>query len=210
MSQGAACGFRQLASGGVGVILDRAGRDRYEAGNFSQGGGYYYGWGALLDLGAEGDRYEGSRYSLAFAAHSAVGSLLDAGGDDRYRGWVGAQCSAAWDLCVTAFLDDAGDDIYETGPGFSVGASAHNGFSLFCDRAGRDAYRVAPARAGPNDYHGGPSVSVFVDAGGAADVYAAGGLVDGGQALAPAVGVGLDLPCPLEGATDGVLDALRR
>jgi hypothetical protein len=210
MSQGASCGFRQLASGGVGVLLDRAGRDRYEAGNFSQGGGYYFGWGALLDLGPEADRYEGSRYSLGFGAHSGVGSFLDAGGNDRYRGWVGAQCSAAWDLSVTVFLDDAGDDIYETGPGFAVGAAAHNGFSLFVDRAGRDAYRVAPARAGPNDYHGGPSVAVFVDAGGGADVYAAGGLADDGQAVAPAVGIGVDLPGPLEGATDGVLDGLKR
>jgi hypothetical protein len=200
MSQGASVGFRQVASGGIAVLLDEGGSDRYEAGNFSQGGGYYYGWGLLADLGPEGDLYEGSRYAQGFAAHSALGSLWDEAGDDRYRSWVGASLSAAWDLSVTVFLDDAGDDRYQPGPGFSLGASAHNGFSLFVDRAGNDHYALGPARAGPNDYHGGPSVSVFLDAGGQQDVYAGGGLRDQAAALHPRSGVALDLKGPLESA----------
>lgn len=210
MSQGASCGFRQLASGGIAVLLDRGGADRYEAGNFSQGGGYYFGWGALLDLGAGPDRYEGSRYAQGFAAHSALGSLLDEGGDDVYRGWVGAQVAAAWDLCATAFLDDAGDDVYETGAGFSVGAAAHNGVALFCDGGGRDRYRVEPGKAGPNDYHGGPSLSLFLDAGGEPDRYEGGGLADGRLAVAADAALSVDLPVPLEAATDEVLDRLPR
>jgi hypothetical protein len=210
MSQGSAVGFRQVASGGVAALIDDGGRDRYEAGNFSQGGGYYFGWGLLSDLGDDDDVYEGSRYSLGFAAHSALGSFVDEGGDDRYRGWVGAQASAAWDLCVTCFLDDGGDDVYETGPGFSVGASAHNGFSLFVDRAGRDRYGVGPGRAGPNDYHGGGSVSVFIDAGGDPDEYRAGGLADGKAVVGPDVQAIIDLSTALEDATDELLDAALR
>jgi hypothetical protein len=209
VSQGAAFGFRQVASAGVAVLLDVGGCDLYEAGNFSQGCGYYFGWGALIDLpGGEpaDDQYEGSRYAQGAAAHSALGSFLDAGGDDRYRGWVGANQGAAWDLSVTAFLEDAGDDRYEPGPGFSIGASAHNGLALFVDRAGRDRYLVGPGLAGPNDYHGGPSASVFLDAGGDADQYEGGGLADGGVAAGAQVGLRIDLPGPLD-AGDAFLES---
>jgi hypothetical protein len=208
MSQGSAVGFRHVASGGVAALVDDGGADRYEAGNFSQGGGYYFGWGALADLGDADDVYEGSRYACGFAAHSAVGSFVDEGGDDRYRGWVGAQCGAAWDLCVTSFADDDGDDRYETGPGFSIGASAHNGVALFVDRAGEDHYVVAPGRAGPNDYHGGFSVSIFLDAGGDQDEYAGGGLEDGKATALADAGVLVDLPGDLEALSDEELEAL--
>lgn len=208
MSQGSSVGFRHFASGGVAALVDDGGRDRYEAGNFSQGGGYYFGWGLLTDLGEEDDVYEGSRYSVGFAAHSALGSFIDRGGNDRYRGWVGAQASAAWDLAVTCFLEDGGDDAYETGPGFSVGASAHNGVSVFVDRAGRDTYRVGPGKAGPNDYHGGTSVSVFIDAGGQEDDYQGGGAANGSAALADDASIVVDLPGALEDATDEVLGRL--
>lgn len=200
-SQGAAFGFRQVASAGVAVLLDRGGCDSYEAGNFSQGCGYYFGWGALIDLsGGEpsDDVYEGSRYGQAAAAHSALGSLLDDAGSDRYRGWVGAEQGAAWDLSVTAFLEDGGDDRYEPGPGFSIAAAAHNGLALFVDRGGKDRYGVGPGQGGPNDYHGGPSVSVFVDAGGDADEYLGGGMADTVAAGSGLVGLRLDLPGPLE------------
>ncbi len=48
-SQGSAIGFRGLASGGIGMLADLSGNDRYEAGHFSQGGGYYFAWGLLYD-----------------------------------------------------------------------------------------------------------------------------------------------------------------
>jgi hypothetical protein len=201
MSQGSAVGFRHQASGGIAILLDDGGSDVYEAGNFSQGGGYFFGWGSLVDLGAQADRYEGSRYSLGFSAHSALGSLWEDGGDDIYRGWVGAQLSAAWDLSVTSFLDEAGDDRYEPGPGFSVGASAHNGFSLFVDGGGEDSYRVGPGKAGPNTYHSGESLSIFVDAGGHTDRYVGGGLANGKASVQPLVGIALDVGVPVEELT---------
>ncbi|MGE0708296.1 MAG: PDZ domain-containing protein [Planctomycetota bacterium] len=207
MSQGASFGFRHVASGGVGVLFDDGGRDRYEAGNFSQGGGYYYAWGALIDRGQGDDRYEGSRYAQGWAAHSALGSLWDEGGDDRYLGWVGANAGAAWDLSATCFLEDAGDDRYEVGPGFGPGASAHNGLSLFVDRGGADRYEMQVGQAGPNDYHGGLSLSFFFDAGGQADRYA-GGLADGTGAVDGQTSARLDLPVPLEAADEALLRRL--
>lgn len=171
MSQGAAIGFRNYASGGIALLVDHQGRDVYEAGNFSQGGGYYYGWGALVDLGATRDRYEGSRYAQGFAAHSALGSFWDDGGDDEYHSFVGASQGAAWDLSVTVFMDDWGNDRYQGGPAFSHGVAAHNGVSVFVDGGGRDTYAVAPGRVGPNDYHGGQSVALVLDLGGEPDRY---------------------------------------
>lgn len=166
-SQGAACGFRTLASGGLGLLLDLSGEDRYVAGNFSQGGGYYFGLGMLGDLGKDDDRYLGSRYAQAFSAHSAGGLLYEQGGDDRYAGMVGALQGAAWDLSFSIFIDAAGDDHYDGAPSFSLGASAHNGWALFIDRDGQDSYRHGngPARSGPNSYHGGVSMSLFIDGG---------------------------------------------
>ncbi|WP_432471404.1 PDZ domain-containing protein [Amphritea sp. HPY] len=208
MSQGAGIGFRHLSSGGIGVLLDDGGKDFYEAGNFSQGGGYYFGWGLLIDLGVDPDRYEGSRYAQGFASHSALGSFLDEGGNDIYKSWVGAGNSAAWDLSATVFLDDGGNDHYAAGSGFSLGASAHNGFALFVDHDGEDLYQITPGRAGPNSYHGGSSLSIFVDAGGQSDRYEGGGLSDEQGRIKGETGVLLDLPETIKNADDVILKRL--
>lgn len=204
MSQGAAAGFRHRASGGIAVLLDDGGEDSYEAGNFSQGGGYYFAWGLLIDLGDDADRYEGSRYAQGFATHSALGAFWDEGGNDTYRSWVGAANAAAWDLSAALFLDDQGDDRYRDNAAFSLGASAHNGFALFVDRDGRDRYGAVPGRAGPNDYQDGDSISVFIDAGGQKDHYRHGGLTDGRGMVSGETGLRIDLPVTIE-AVDGAL-----
>ncbi len=167
-SQGCGMGFRTLASGGLGLLLDAGGSDRMEAGNFSQGGGYYYGMGVLAARGSEDDLYIGSRYNQGFCAHQAVGVFLESGGNDRYTTRQGVAQGLAWDESVTLFLDEAGDDSYNGGGFFSLGASAHNSVCFFIDRGGDDDYEYPPGvgRAGGNDYHGGTSLSFFVDEGG--------------------------------------------
>jgi hypothetical protein len=170
-AQGCGTGIRCHAdwtmsrSGGLGILIDGQGDDRYEAGTFSQGGGYFFGWGLLLDGGQGNDDYLGTRYAQGFAAHSAIGYFEDEGGNDRYRSQVGVIAGAAWDLSAVAFVDRGGDDVYEGGF-FSLGASAHNGFCLFMELGGKDTYLgTSPGEAGPNDYHGGTSLSVFANEG---------------------------------------------
>jgi hypothetical protein len=165
-SQGCAIGFRGLLSGGIALLYDTAGKDRYEAGNFSQGGGYYFGIGMLRDGGNGDDAFIGSRYNQGFAAHQSIGYLEDEGGDDFYTTRHAVAQSIAWDEAITAFIDRAGNDVYEGGASFSQGSSAHNGFSLFLDLGGRNrfVYDTAQGSAGPNDYHGGASFSLFVAA----------------------------------------------
>lgn len=201
MSQGCGLGLREVrASGGIGLLADLYGNDRYEAGHFSQGGGYYFGWG-LLHEGAGNDAYVGSRYAQGFAAHQALGTFEDGGGDDHYdtRQSVAQGCS--WDETVVTFLDRGGNDVYE-GDGFCKGASAHNGFCLFIDYGGDDIYRgAAPARAGPNDYHEGTSLSVVIDAGGGKDAYE-GEARDGAVTRNGAHGVFMDLMNDLANPVD--------
>ena len=64
------------AAGGVGAIYDLAGNDRYEGGEFSQAGGYYFGLGILHDKKGH-DLYYGNRYGQSFSAHQAIGILVD-------------------------------------------------------------------------------------------------------------------------------------
>lgn len=171
-SQGCSIGFRGIASGGIAVLADLSGDDRYEAGHFSQGGGYYFGWGLLYE-GDGNDTYIGSRYAQGFAAHQAMGYFADTSGNDRYSTRHAVAQGLSWDETVVVFIDSRGDDRYDGGGGFSQGASAHNGFCLFVDYDGQDTYRLpaGPARSGPNDYHGGTSLSVTIDAGGGKDDY---------------------------------------
>jgi hypothetical protein len=165
-SQGCGVGFRAMQSGGAALLFDLSGRDRYEAGNFSQGGGYYFGIGMLRDAGNANDAYIGSRYNQAFAAHQAIGYLEDDGGDDYYTARHAVAQSIAWDESITSFIDHAGNDVYEGGASFAQGASAHNSFAVFLDLGGKNRfeYRTPPGTAGPNDFNGGTSFSLFVSA----------------------------------------------
>jgi hypothetical protein len=205
-SQGCATGFRTLASGGMALLYDRDGEDRMEAGNFSQGGGYYYGWGILIAGGMENDLYIGSRYNQGFAAHQALGTFIEEGGDDLYQTRQGVAQGLAWDECVTLFIDHGGDDRYEGGAFFSQGASAHNSFCFFIDGAGRDTYLYAPgpARAGGNDYHGGTSFSVLIDEDGNDNEYPLWDAPASGYASWPEHGFWLDL----EGSLSQALEEL--
>ncbi|MBI5779612.1 MAG: PDZ domain-containing protein [Planctomycetes bacterium] len=174
-SQGCGTGMRAYTdpsmsrSGGIGVLIDQAGDDYYEAGTFSQGGGYYFGWGMLADEGGN-DEYLGTRYAQGFAAHSAIGYFIDESGDDQYRTLCGVVAGLSWDLTCVAFIDKAGNDTYDAG-GFSRGASAHNGFCLFMDLGGKDIYKDSVALAGGNTYHGGYSLSIFLDKGLEENIY---------------------------------------
>lgn len=200
-SQGCAMGFREYASGGIAGMIDLSGDDYYEAGNFSQGGGYYFGYGFLRDF-AGGDRYIGSRYNQGFCAHQAVGCFIEDSGNDCYHTRQAVAQGLAWDECVTMFVEGGGDDVYEGGGGFSQGASAHNALCVMWDRGGNDIYDypAGQARAGGNDYHGGTSLSLFIDEGGGDDFYNWVGGMNGLITGWPQHGVFCDLPGSIEDA----------
>lgn len=170
--QGMGFGVRPYASGGVGVLYDRTGRDRFDAGTFGQGGGYYYAYGIFYNDGKDDDRYIGTHYAQGFGVHQALGAFFEQGGNDFYQSRNGVAQGLAWDEGVGLFIEESGDDSYDGGSSFSLGATAHNALCLFLDKAGKDHYAGCDvALVYGNDYHGGTSLSIFIDDGGAADTY---------------------------------------
>lgn len=172
-SQGVGIGLRNFISGGLGLLVDLQGQDRFEAGEFSQGGGYYFGWGLLINAGLEDDLYFGSRYSQGFAAHSALGSFIDEGGNDQYMSSGHVSLGLSWDLSASAFEDVQGDDVYTTCD-HCLGAASHSSLAIFHDKNGHDIYKghFLPLKSAvPNDYHSGISLGLFLDSGFQNDQY---------------------------------------
>jgi hypothetical protein len=161
-SQGTGVGIRFLASGGIGILHDGGGKDRFQAGDFSQGGGYWFGWGIFDAAGAEDDVYLGTRYAQGFSAHAGLGAFFDHGGNDLYDTRALVITGAANDLGIAWFEDlGRGRDRYR-GKDFSLGASANNSISVFRDGGGANEY-PEPAQGQVNDYRGGTSLSYFID-----------------------------------------------
>lgn len=160
-AQGVGLGFRDLAPGGLGIILDGSGEDDYDAASLSQGGGYYFGLGVQLDLGAGNDHYLGARYNFGWGAHGGAGYFYAESGNDHYRTRQIVAAGLAWDNALAFFHDVRGDDIYDLGE-FSLAAAAHHSMAWFIDSGGVDRYLGAsPAEAKTE----GPNFALFVDRG---------------------------------------------
>ncbi len=203
LSQGVGVGFRGYASGGVGMVLDSSGNDQFRAGNFSQGVGYFYGLGILVNAGNDDDLYVASRYGQGASAHSAIGVLMEEGGNDRYFGLQWALQGFAWDLGGAWLVDKKGNDFYNRTPHIHTLASTdHNGFAVLVDYEGHDNYGGYPASVGDNSYQGGHSFALFIDAGGGADIYRPAG-ANSTVTAGVAYGVRADLPCSIENVLAG-------
>ena len=153
-------------------MYDYKGNDFYESGNFSQGTGYFYGLGLLIDdMG--NDRHIGSRYSIASSAHSALGILINNKGNDSYQTLYGSSMGIAWDNSNSFFLDESGNDVYDClDRNFCLAQADHNSFSLFNDKSGKDIYNVNVIKPpATNSYNDGKSFSIHIDEGGDKDVY---------------------------------------
>jgi len=177
MSQGFGVGIRGYASGGVGAIYDFGGNDRYEAGEFSQAGGYYFGLGIMHDYSGH-DLYYGNRYGQGFAAHQAAGILVDDAGDDTYWSMTAASQAGVWDESIVMLIDRAGNDSYRC-DGLGQGAASMQAIGILIDLGGDDRYSANPGatmgQSGGNNYHYEEdkvmSFSGFFDLGGGRDVY---------------------------------------
>ncbi|MCB9934410.1 MAG: hypothetical protein H6840_01865 [Planctomycetes bacterium] len=174
---GIGCGFgwRTLACGGIGLVVDVKGNDIYDAGEFGLGCGYFMAIGAVRDMEGD-DIYHSSRYGLAAAAHAAVGVFMDDKGNDVYEGKTAASIGGTWDIVTGYFYDGGGDDNYRC-DGLGLGACAQNGFGIFWDAGGADNYRggkTTIGNAGNAEYGGGrlaKNFGIFMDTGGGKDNY---------------------------------------
>ncbi len=145
LGQGMGLGHRyHRVAGGVGVLWDARGNDRYEAGVYGQGAGYWYGLGLLVDGGGH-DVSSLVQYGQGAGIHLAAGALVDEGGDDVRTATYGPAQGAAHDLAVGLLLDLAGNDVEFCG-GIGQGQGHANGVALHLDAAGDDVYAARAAR----------------------------------------------------------------
>jgi hypothetical protein len=178
--------LRGVANGGVGVILDGDGDDKYEFDYIAHGGGYWLGIGFARDFGGNDQRlgatqklYNGGarrersfqRFSNGYGCHYALGFLIDDAGDDSYNGTI-MGVGFAWDCAVGYLMDLAGSDRYEATGGGTQGQGRQAGLGVIYDYDGDDVYKGYGQGSGSNaiDYHSlpdcGGNFSFVIDYGG--------------------------------------------
>ncbi len=199
LSQGFSIGMRPDASGGVGVLVDVAGNDRYAADIYGQGASYWFSLGLLIDDDGN-DTYVLGHYGQGAGIHLSAGMLLERAGQDLYYDEYGVGIGGAHDYAVGFLVDRGGDDHY-AGSGGSQGGSLSNSVAMLLDDAGDDGYTAV--RGGSQGY-GGPArdtggIGLFLDGGGK-DVYSEHVREDGVWA-SEQLGVGLDEPTPPDAPT---------
>lgn len=125
-------------AGGVGILCDISGDDKYSAGLFAQGCGYWFALGMLLD-GAGDDNYHSVWYTIGSGAHFAIGYLDDFAGNDIYNATMNMSIGSGHDFNIGYFNERAGNDTYFA-PGLSLGGGNFQGIGIFHDWSGDDAY----------------------------------------------------------------------
>jgi hypothetical protein len=130
-------------AGGVGILIDGSGDDRYSCGVFGQGCSYWYGIGILADI-AGNDDYSGIWYVQGSGAHFGIAMQWDGSGNDRYKATMNMAQGAGHDFTVGWLIDEAGNDVYDA-PNLSLGGGNDNGIGFFWDKGGDDTFNVTAA-----------------------------------------------------------------
>ncbi len=120
--------------GGLGILLDIKGDDRYFSQVFSQGAGYWLGIGVLYDGGGN-DAYSGVWYSQGSSAHFGIGVLYDLGGDDVYYSSLSTSQGVGHDFSYGILVDAGGNDTYKCG-NLCIGSGSAQGIGIFWDMDG--------------------------------------------------------------------------
>jgi hypothetical protein len=171
---------------GAGWLIDRAGHDRYLAGNRERDWGRHAdrflslaqafsiglrpfaggGFAALVDLGGN-DTYVADVYGQGVSYWYSAAFLIDADGNDTYRMFHYGQGSGIH-LSLGLLSDEAGDDSY-TGSILAQGNAHDYAVGLLIDRAGNDTYTADSYSQGRGLYN---ALGVLIEGGGD-DVYSA-------------------------------------
>ena len=137
--------------GGMGVLVDLAGDDKYTAGIYAQASAYWFAAGLLYDK-AGNDVYDAYFFVQSGTAHMGITELLDDEGDDFYKARQAISVGGAHDISISWAIDKQGDDKYEcwyedaegnkTSGGLLLGASTANGMGFCVNIGGNDSYDV--------------------------------------------------------------------
>ena len=156
--QGIGAGIRQVANGGIGIILSGEGDDVYEVDYFGHGGGYWLGVGIARDFGGSDSRhgttlttYSGSprpsngaqpkwtRFANGFGCHYALGYCFDDGGNDLYGGSI-MGTGMAWDLSFGTLCDFSGSGRYTATGNMTQGVGAEASIGILFSYGGDDTF----------------------------------------------------------------------
>lgn len=165
MAQGFGFGIRPDWGGGIGLLYDGEGNDRYQGGVYAQAVAYWYALGIIMDK-AGNDFYDAVYYPQGSGIHLAAGFLYDEKGEDHYYSKHGPGQGAAHDYGVGFLVDRAGDDSYSVEGG--NGLALTNSVAIFLDVCGNDRYE----RNNPNNYgyanlaRDSGGIGIFLDTGG--------------------------------------------
>ena len=166
-------------AGGVGLLWDRGGHDRYSVAGAAdpfnrgllsgaQGAAFGYrtmlggGVGILRDERGD-DRYEAEMFAQGSGYYEGIGVLWDQGGNDRYRALRYAQGAGAHQA-LGVLRDEAGADAYELGYGVGQGMGLDLAVGTLFDGAGDDRYRARFYAQGTATANG---IGLLADAAGA-------------------------------------------
>ena len=158
--------------GGIGILMDKQGNDKYTAAIFAQGMSFWNGLGFLIDSGGD-DQYSGVWYVQGVGVHGGIGALCDRDGNDSYTATLHAAQGVGHDSSIGIFIDEKGDDVYQS-PRLSLGCANENSISLFLDMQGNDRYNLSSTEAlGRAQFskfgtmrEDQLNVGIFIDAGG--------------------------------------------
>ncbi len=137
LAQGFGFGFRPELAGGIGILYDGEGSDRYSGGVYAQGVAYWYAIGALFDEKGN-DYYDAVYYPQGSGIHLANGALVDLEGEDHYYSKHGPGQGNGHDWSVGLFVDKKGNDHYSVEGGNGLGLT--NSVGIFIDGEGDDKY----------------------------------------------------------------------
>ncbi len=158
-------------AGGVGILCDLRGNDKYSAGLFAQGCAYWFAVGMLLD-GSGDDNYNAVWYVQGSGAHFGAAYLDDFNGNDTYTATMNMSQGSGHDFTIGYLSDRAGNDTYNM-PTLSGGGGNANGIGIFHDWSGDDIYktrgRPVLGQANPSDMGARKYLyvfGIFVDGGG--------------------------------------------
>ena len=180
--QGLGTGIRDVAAGGLGILLEGEGNDKYEYDYIAHGGGYWMGLGFFRDFsgndvhqGATPVMWDGSprreqkfqRFSTGFGCHYGAGFFFEDAGDDTY--WASIMSMGfAWDCGVAFTFDFSGNDTWTAGSG-NQGQGNQASLGVLVDYCGDDVYNGSSQgyASGSITYHNlpqcGGNFSMLVD-----------------------------------------------
>jgi hypothetical protein len=141
--QGLGAGIRQVADGGIGMLLNGGGHNVYEFDYLAHGGGYWCALGFARDFGGYskrliarknfygGERTEAlfQRFGVGWGCHYALGFCFDDKGHSTFEGTIMGS-GMAWDCSVGALCVFGGHNRFEAAQSLVQGCGAQGSLGI--------------------------------------------------------------------------------